>query len=227
MSLANLFVQDSRVVLQADAGGYLPDGTVAWLGPKIHVLTALPCAFALRGSFDHAAFAELMRGKTFVEVEEFLAELPALVARFAELLRAAGEADPMSCWYVACYTRGRPWAFLIASDDRWFAGKGVRAGELRPVRHSVGGFAPASEMLGRPVDLADPASFDIERDSPKLIEAQRAEQWADYPLGSVPGAVPAHRIGGWVDQAEVTATGVSVRRLLTWESDREGERIAA
>lgn len=227
MSLANLFVQGNRVVLQADAGGYYPDGTIAHLGPKIHVLMGLPCAFTIRGIFNPEAFAATMNGEVFPDVESFLDKVPELVRRFTQMMMLVGEADPLFCWYIACHCQGRPWGLLIANDDRWFAGQDVAGGKLISVLNTIGGFVSPSEMLGRDVDFSDPASFDIERDSITLIAAQRSIPWAEYPVGSSPDAVPAIRIGGWVDQAEVTAAGVTMRRLIEWPDDRPGERITA
>jgi hypothetical protein len=224
MSLANLIVQGKRVVLQADAGAYWPSGEIAWLGAKIRTIVGLPIALTVRGNASYEILDRVIAGRVFDVPEDFLHALPEMAGDIERLMRVEYAGEPCFCFYVAAYLsgRGRPYGFMLTNSEAWFPGQGVAPFELKSVLNSIGTFTSASEMMGRPVDLSNPTSFDIERDSLDLIFAQRARPWADFPIGSQPGSIETIRIAGWIDQVEIAADGLKVSRLWEWPSDEVG-----
>lgn len=232
MSLANLIVQPGRAVLQADAGSYFPDGTIAALGPKLFACPEARCALSLCGGVRagelHAALAKPQRGS----VGRYYADMAQLATDMPNLLREATAATANiqdktdACVTLIGYATelDRPIGMMMTNDAAWFDGA-VEPYQWIMVENAIGGAEVLQDIGLTVADLSDPARFDIDRDSLKLIEAQRARPWGAWPTPD-PSYAVAHRIGGWVDQAEVTSAGVTVKRLVEWPEDRAGERIA-
>jgi hypothetical protein len=78
----------------------------------------------------------------------------------------------------------------------------------------------AEALLGRPVDMTDPRSFDPDTDGLALMEGQRQLfRWG--PNSTSPKCC---RIGGGLEQAIVTKRSVQLYALHDW-GDRVGEQI--
>lgn len=230
MSLANLIVQPTRAVLQADAGAYWPDGRIAWLRSKIWCFGQAKAAITMRGGVHRPFMDKALRGADRRPLADLLNILPTALAASTDRTRESFEGSASASLTIAAYcaVRRRPIGLLLTNDRNWFGGA-IEAYALHGVNNAVGtGDATLSELLGRAIemaDLSDPSRFDIERDSLPLIAAQRARPWGDWAASAAGNAV-AVRIGGWIDQAEVTESGVAMKRLIKWP-DRVGERIAA
>lgn len=77
-------------------------------------------------------------------------------------------------------------------------------------------------MLGREVDLFDPASFNPATDGVTLTEDIRSRP-ADPELWG--GRTDHYGVGGHVELVTASAAGLSSRLLKTWPEDRVGRRI--
>lgn len=228
MSLANLIVQPGRAVLQADAAGFLADGRISMIRPKILPFEAARAACSLRGSVELdlwlSALNDMGLGAT-TSMRRLLKALPEALRAATAATMARFDSDAVACLYVVGWdaSRRRPFGLILTNSDLWFPGE-LGSYRWQAVDQCFGSIEATKRHLGDDVRLHDLACFNIDRDSLALIEAQRAEPWGAWPIPD-PGHAVAHRIGGWADQAEVTARGVTVKRLVTWP-DRVGELVA-
>ncbi|MFW2831750.1 hypothetical protein [Sphingomonas sp. ID0503] len=186
----------------------------------------------MRGNVDLDCFAEeIAQINDRSDAAAVFDVLPRALHAAGAATRAAFDCDGSGCLHVIGWddARQRPFGAMLTNDERWFGGA-VNAGAWVMVSNARGhGEVALCELMGRDIvdeELSDPARFDLDRDSLTLIEAQRRRPWGAWPIAD-PSYAIAHRIGGWVDQAEVTSAGVTERRIIHWPEDCVGERIAA
>lgn len=149
--------------------------------------------------------------KMFNRSAEFIAHLPELAESAKHEWSRLNAPDVYDFQvFVASYDRdkGAPALHVYSTND---GGNG----QFRPGLHAVRAVAaPATATGPRSSDLLDPATFNINRDAIRLLEAQRAVIW--------PGG---HRmVGGFIELTRVDRFGVKSRVLHRWP-DEIGRKI--
>jgi len=226
MSLANLIVQPGRAILQADAAIFEPDGRVARFFPKLIAYDRFSSAVTMKGGFWDPEFYQRLRDLGAIPgatIGHLLADI-CEAFRIASTKAAERASGTAAALYFVGYDRAGagPFGAIMTNDRAYFEGQ-LAPYEWLSVNNCVAALPPLDLVFGNAVDVSDPSQFNVDRDSVKLIEAQRRHAWGAWPVPD-PRVAVAHKVGGWVDQAEATASGLEVTRICTWP-DQVGELI--
>jgi hypothetical protein len=231
MTAINMMVQPKARAgfLISDGAHTLPDGTVCELAPKIiHGAGRFPWAMGITGNVHPATLLHALGEANPINLKQLVKRLSEAIR---EAMRRTAVKHAMPLDDVLCGVRGvawdfarkRPIGFVLVSDPA-----ALLPGAIAFAWHETAwnitatpGAASPGDILGREVDITDPASFDPERDGLALIVAQRERGVIDTMVGLEPGHC---RIGGEVDLTEVTKHGVRVWRIHDF-GDVVGERI--
>ena len=213
-------VQPGGAYLLTDGASFDTDHHVLQIGSKVVELQEQRMAIAWSG---YVMIADLeagvvMAGDTQAEI---FAALPDIVRGLARSNVAVGLRDGVPTPFVRLLialwdaAAGEPQLWAIHSTAEGF---GPRYTPFAPVRlRQFGALGPDRQaaLFGRPVDQADPASFDVRIDGLTLLEAERAE----------PFEGGHYAVGGFAELTTVTAQGVVKETLHHW-NDKIGHRIA-
>jgi hypothetical protein len=138
--------------------------------------------------------------------------LPGILRECIAALEAEGVTNPPLALTLAVWdarlrcTR----CFMVESDGTALASLGVAPFTATELDFAATGRG-ITELLGRAVDPTKPGSFDPDADGEALMEAQRRElRWT----GSAGQQIAC--IGGELEQAVVSKSGVQVFSLQTW-----------
>ena len=224
MSLANIILQRPAGYLLTDTGCFNRDGTIAQLSPKVLELHQHGIAITCRG--QHDMLAGIAR-----ELEVFNARHGGvtgadIIGSFAELYRVAcstqgvpatgsQHACDMQILYY-CRQQHRTRGYLISNETTMMPG--LQPFALQPVGTVLQfGFDPDAPF-GKPIDMTQPAAFDVRTDGIRLANEQRATSWA------IPGRKAGHFIAGSLLLTTIDAAGVRTEAIHTWP-DKVGERV--
>ncbi len=216
-----------RAIILSDCAHTGEDGRVTALASKLLVAGLyFPWACAVSGNVALDVLMREMQGSPPTSPRELMLALPSAMRRATVRAAAARGCDPVE---VLLQVTGAMWQ----SDTQRLAGFVVSSASGTLQGQQTDPFAwyetewlltlPADSLpaiFGRPVNLADPSSFDPETDGVTLAKAQRAAIRASV----TPGAGSACRIGGDLDMTEITPNGVTVWTIHAWP-DRIGELI--
>ena len=204
MSACNIFTQGGAAYLLTDGARYDLDGAVAEIASKVVAVPRLHMALAFTGAWWTGQFDQW--AKMFNHSADFIAHLPEMAERAKQHWNAENATDIYDFQvFVASYDcdKGAPALHVYSTND---GGNG----QHRPGSHAVRAMVtPATATGPRAGDLLDSATFDIERDAMRLLEAQRAVLW--------PGGYRA--VGGFVELTRVDRFGVKSRVLHRWPDE--------
>ncbi|MHA6768084.1 hypothetical protein [Sphingobium ummariense] len=199
---AGFIIADTAVT---DEGGQLVDSV-----GKVAIGTgAFPHAIGITGNVHPVTFATALGTADARNLKQLMRRLPAIIrSAIAEHERIKGTAGMILLKGVAWdFRRKGPMGFVMTSDASLLAG--AEPYEFYETAWNVtlcDGAETASEMLGRPVDLCDPDSFDPEEDGRKLIMRQYLRGGTSLLPGLGEGT--SYRIGGEAHLVEVRKAGV-------------------
>lgn len=231
MTAINMMVQPKARAgfIVSDGAHTLPDGTVCELSPKVVSGTGrFPWAMGITGNVHPVTLTYALAALNPLNLKQLTKRLPEAMRN---AMRQTAEKHTMPLSDVLCgvrgvawdYARKRPIGFVVVSDPEALL-PGATAFAWYETAWNVTatpGAASPADILGRDVDLTDPASFEPEADGLALITAQRERGAID----AMPGLEAGHcRIGGEVDLTEVTKHGVRVWQIHDF-GDRVGGRI--
>lgn len=205
--------------MAATVDGGADDGCLAYIGPKMFICGGGSGVIAATGSVHYPAL-ELALVRYQKKGLPFLKSLPDIAL---DMLRHINQDSKVA----ACGLLAMVWDRQY--NQALFAGlatDGECLGEHFPGPMAItmadavcfGGTAPET-VLGRPIDVCNPASFDPRVDGVTMFDAiRRVERFEEY-------GTPAFRIGGGVQLATVTAKGAKIETIHTWAEDKVGQRI--
>lgn len=220
MSVANIIVQGDRAHLLSDSGFWHDDGRLASLQPKVIELPKLRAAISTRGYVWASELQAEIEHAAPRTIAALLAKLPeCVIAAEAAYCRDQSEREKSSV-YMVYYDPIRQrcaGAFLTTRAD--ILPTGYSRYTVIPVTDCFAPGCNAREVLGRDVDVRNPASFDPIGDGLQLVAAQRRDPIAVAALSGSGAAA------GDIRLTTVSAAGVSTRVIGGWP-DVVGERIA-
>lgn len=243
MSASNVILHRVAGYLFSDAAGIGPDGRLTFIASKIAILPRMRAAVVQRGLGNRVRQA-LKWFSDFNEVEEAASCLHAYVGDVMRVVRRDHwlymHAFTPSFSAVECALEvtivgwssrmSRPVAYSVATVDWSHPDRiGPMARESLPAME-IAALCPIAWrprfdgdpeiVLGRPLStVADVDELDPECDGLKILQAQRCK-FVDRPDSG-----PVSVIGGFAEMATVTAEGVAVKRIHTWQEDEIGKRI--
>lgn len=217
MTALNMFVQP-----KARAGYIIADtavtdfeGRLVETSGKVAINTGrFPFAIGISGNVHPVTVATAIGNAGLTSLKQLIKHLPAIISRAIQEGAAIKGVDAAD---LAILLKGvawdfkakRPIGFVIASDGNLL--EGAEPFTFYETDWNItrcDGSASPAEMLGRVVDICDPASFDPTEDGRALIIHQY-QQGAAVLLPGLEGSTP-FRIGGMADLVEVTKKGVKV-----------------
>jgi len=230
MTAINLAVQPARraAYLISDCAFTTPDGRLDRIAGKIISFERFPCAIGMTGNLDLAALGRALLALDARNLRTLLLGLPQALSRALgdTLAMHTGMSEGWGMLKVAAWDarRKRPAGYLIATDAQAaeaVLGPEWGAYQVAECSSAHGTHEHISDLLGRPCQLEDAATFDPHVHGYALIAAQRQRGSlnitpgiSDYPF----------RIGGEAELTEVTRRGVRVWGVGTFP-DKIGERI--
>lgn len=215
MSAVIVVLQSDAGYLLGDAATYHGDGRVAAFRSKVWAASNISAAFTTRGLFN--AWSDLrlrMVAATATDADDLFAKLHGVVVSEEATHRKRQPSYPQHNVEVTgvIWRDGAAVGFQISE---------TAFGHYNPVKLGAIYGAPQPEdisELGKPLaTVADIEALTMPDDGLALMEMQRRalhETWEGR----------AHIVGGWCDCATVSAAGVSLETLHTWD-DKIGERI--
>lgn len=189
-----------------------PEGVLLRTMGKVMFGTArFPWALGITGNVAPEVLHRAIGEANPLTLKQLCKRLPSALRR-AVTETAAMQRIPIAAVYCQVkgvawdFAKNRPQGFTMQSDETQVLG----AGTMEPfvwydLPWMMGTHETAADLLGRPVDLIDPASFDADSDSMALVTAQRRRPAINVTPGAVPGFC---RIGGEIHLTEVRKTGV-------------------
>lgn len=220
MSALVMVCKSDRVELLSDAALYDPTtGAVGAIHSKLAPLPELNCVMSGRGPIPVMWITAYVAGLSSASFDEIVANFEAIRAEAATYNN--GDVPPEE-WAKSdigligwSESRNRPEGYMSLGSRIPEAASGI--GSLSPC--DVGVFADGAG------DLADafiesvreyPDSFDAEIDGVAIMELMRAEA---PPLGDAQEGFFGHCVGGYVELATVTRTGVAIRTIHEWPDE--------
>lgn len=217
MTALNMFVQP-----KTRAGYIIADTAVTDLEGryienvgKVAINTGrFPFAIGISGNVHPVTVATAIGNANVTSFKQLVKHLPAIMSA---AIRDSASVKGVEAAALAILLKGvawdfkrkRPIGFVCATDERLL--EGAEPFTFYETDWNItrcDGSATAAEMMGREVDLCDPASFDPTEDGRKLIIHQY-QQGASVLLPGLEASTP-FRIGGGADMVEVTKKGVNV-----------------
>lgn len=233
MSAVLLLVQRGRASMFADAAVYTPDGRLAEIRSKVHVLRAPACAIAVRGHTTPTGGIP----PTWAPPATFDGVVDALPDLLRQLLSSVQDTTDRLTWPLAIEVT----AIGYSESRRSFEGWGIASVEpdARAGVAELGGYQPFRPMrvpdtwgapgfdadisqgfvrrwTGVPRERIAPEEFGVQ-----AIQAARLGGRFDDDDGrSVTGAM----VGGFIEMAQVGPEGASRKLLARWP-DRIGLEV--
>lgn len=219
-------------IIISDSAVTNPDGTLQRIAGKVvYSVSGLPWALGVTGNvMAEVLFAPMSKASPRT-LKQLFKRLPEVMRR-AIAITAEAQRKPASELFLMVkgmawdFKRNRPVGFTAQSNAGRVLLATGRDMEMAPfgvyeMPWMLGTHEPADLLLGRPVDLLDPASFDPEHDGLALVTQHRLRGVIDL----TPGCEPGHcRIGGEVHLTEVRKTGVQIFEIGRFP-DRIGRPI--
>lgn len=209
MSLIVATAQRDTAILLTDGATYRKDAAIDRIGSKVITFPGVCGAIAYEGRAcreDIAAMAEGLAIRSALDLVRGLGKLASEMLDW-RMQWHPGEPDADILLCAAVYAPGVGPSLWVA----WTGGEADRPGLMPGRERNVSrycNYGDPSEMLARPVDLRDPASFDPRSDGMKLADVARSGPW-DPDVGG-------HHVGGFLEMTTVGAAGVSKRTLCRW-----------
>jgi hypothetical protein len=227
MTIINSFVQGEIAYLLTDMAWFdQTDGRVLANECKFLVGRDFPWALSVTGDGHLRELCAQIGHWAPPNAEAFAEFLPQLLrAAQAMSLDADFTMDlRLATW---CEEAKAPKIFHIGTDPHRCALMGIKPWLVYPTTVMVPGDGPVVAALpdidfSTPATFTDPATFDPERDGVRLVAAQREQIRRPVKYGRKPLTL----IGGGVQLACVSQSGVEVKTLHRWKEDRVGHVIA-
>lgn len=218
MSLAMMIVQQDAAYLITDGGLWDDDGICTAIGSKVATLPHLNAAIALVGFnpnphriWDTLCDIGMRDARNVRDLLHLLPEIvrdlvrenvgrcsnPALTAHMITFVPDVGPA----AWFVSSGGPNMPPSYKPFTLAR---------------AHAMIDVADRSVALGRPVNVMDPDSFDIENDGRQLAEIARHTPWT-FDDGRT-----RYHVAGFAELTSVSAEGLQRRTICEWPDDRVG-----
>lgn len=215
MTVINGCIQGKRAYIITDTAWLAEDGSVVALGSKFIKGTAFPFLIALTGNANPFTLLQEIEEGRPRNGGELLEVLTGALRR-----RSAAEPGLDAGMMVATWNKreGRPMLHLLSNSESHWPGLNTAFNPFG-IETIIGGPQETGELLGRPVDLRDPLSFDPHKDGAILVDEQRNRNRFEH-LGK-----PAYRIGGSVEVGTLGRRGARIDRVHEWPEDRIGEFI--
>lgn len=220
MSALVMVCKSDRVELLSDAALYDPiTGTVGAIHSKLSPLPELNCVMAGRGPIPVMWITAYVAGLSSKTFDDVVANFDAIRAEAATYKSSDVPVEEWGRCDIGLIgwseSRNRPEGYV--SPGMGLPENGVAAGGLESC--DVGVFADGSaEVTHAFVESVreEREGFDAGTDGVALMELLRRQALSD---SDGRGACPRHCIGGYVEQATVTAEGVTVRTIHQWPDE--------
>jgi hypothetical protein len=216
VTVINMMTQPKARVgyIISDSAVTSPDGLLQRTCAKvIYGVSRFPWAMGVTGNVPSEILLRAIGEASPTSLKQLWKQLgPAMRRATAE----TASARDIPTTELFCQVKGIVWDFASKRPQGFVmqnvSGEMVGAGCVEPyvwydTAWAMGTHEGAAQLLGREINLTDPASFDPEQDGVDLVTAQRR----GVTINITPGIAAGHcRIGGEIHLTEVRKTGVQV-----------------
>jgi hypothetical protein len=219
MTIITAFRQGNKAYLLTDKAWVRDNGEVHWIDSKFLVGGAFPWGVAFTGSILPQALVRAITPHAPRNARMLVDTLVAALRTVTAEADAEGNKGA-SCGLYSIMWSARTKQPAIICVDNDGASFGEHTDPFRPfeVDWIMGGVGDPSSLLGRPVNMTDPTSFDPKVDGVALMKAQREVNFWPTPLG------PRKKVGGGVQLMSLSRRSTQYEDLHTWP-DVVGELI--
>lgn len=212
MTIVTAFMQRDRAYILTDmAMTNEDDGRLSMIDSKFVVGSSFPWGIAVSGNLNpHALVRQLERLNPRNPRSLVRSMTTALEQMTEDAIREGNRRPSCALWAAMWSARSkRPVIACMDNNGDQFAPLVPPFTFVEP-EWIMSGVGTPETMMGRPVNLCDPASFDPAADGIALIQAQRiANVWQT-------AAGPCYRIGGGAQLLTASRQGVAIETIHTW-----------